>query len=158
MNKNKYLYNAPSTAGKTDVSSAASAVNLKPGGRDARAPGQYVQRLITAVLALACFSVPLTLAQSSKASQRERAGATVFGEHCSVCHGVRLLKQDAAYDLRAVIADMSEEQFLRGAKTRRGAMPSFAGQLSDEQLADVYAYVKRGHSPDLDDVRMESNH
>ena len=37
-------------------------------------------------------------------------------------------------------------------------MPSFARQLKDEQLADVYAYVKRGHTPDLDDVRMESNH
>lgn len=106
----------------------------------------------------AFMAPPSSQAQSGKASARERAGATVFGEFCSVCHGVRLLKQDAAYDLRAAVAEMNEEQFIRGSKTRRGAMPSFAGQLKDEQLADVYAYVKRGHSPDLDDVRMESNH
>jgi len=119
MNKNRYLRNIPH-------SNAARASLL--------------------ALTLACVAVPLSQAQSGKASARERSGATVFGEHCSVCHGVRLLKQDAAYDLRAVIADMSEEQFLRGAKTRRGAMPSFAGQLKDEQLTDVYAYIRRGQS------------
>jgi mono/diheme cytochrome c family protein len=37
-------------------------------------------------------------------------------------------------------------------------MPSFASLLKDAELANVYAYVKRGHSADLDDVRMESNH
>jgi mono/diheme cytochrome c family protein len=93
-----------------------------------------------------------THAQDNKASPRERAGAVIFGEHCSVCHGVRLMKQDAAYDLAAAAKNMDEERFLRG------AMPSFAGLLKDAELADVYAYVKRGHSADLDDLRMESNH
>ena len=99
-----------------------------------------------------------THAQDNKASPRERAGAVVFGEHCSACHGVRLLKEDAAYDLASAVKNMSEERFIQGAKTRRGAMPSFASVLKDAELADVYAYVKRGHTPDLDDVRMESNH
>ena len=111
-----------------------------------------------ATVMLAGLDPPASQAQSGKASPRERAGAVVFGEYCSVCHGVRLLKQDTAYDLRTAVATMSEEHFIRGAKTTRGAMPSFAGQLKDEQLADVYAYIKRGHTPNLDDVRMESNH
>ena len=35
-----------------------------------------------------------------------------------------------------------------------------AAPLSITQAQDnnIYAYVKRGHSPDLNDVRMESNH
>lgn len=109
-------------------------------------------------LMLGGLAPPVSQAQSGTASPRERAGAVVFGEYCSVCHGVRLLKQDSAHDLRDAVADMPEEHFIRGAKTTRGAMPSFAGQLKDEQLVAVYAYVKRGHTSDLDDVRMESNH
>lgn len=109
-------------------------------------------------MALALLQNPTTPAQVNKASPRERAGAVLFGQHCSACHGVRLLKQDAAHDLAAAVKDMDETQFLRGAKTRRGAMPTFADILNDAQIADIYAYVKRGHTPDLDDVRMQSNH
>jgi mono/diheme cytochrome c family protein len=110
----------------------------------------------TATLAL--LFTATTQPQDNKATPREHAGAVLFGQHCTVCHGVRLLKQDAAYDLVAAVKDMDEERFLRGAKTRRGAMPSFASLQKDTELADVYAYVKRGHTPDLDHVRMESNH
>jgi mono/diheme cytochrome c family protein len=113
---------------------------------------------LASAVALALVNSASTHAQDNKASPRERAGAVVFGEHCSVCHGVRLLKHDAAYDLTKAIGDMSEERFIQSAKTRRGAMPSFASLLKDSELADIYAYVKRGHTPDLDDVRMESNH
>ena len=63
-----------------------------------------------------------------------------------------------AFDLAAAVKEMPEERFIRGAKTARGSMPSFASALKDAELADVYAYVKRGHTPDLDDVPMESNH
>ncbi len=111
-----------------------------------------------ATLTLALVSTPSTHAQDNKASPRERAGAVVFGQHCSTCHGVRLIKQDAAFDLAAAVKEMPEERFIRGAKTARGSMPSFASALKDAELADVYAYVKRGHTPDLDDVPMESNH
>lgn len=111
-----------------------------------------------ATIALALILPTATHAQETKATPRERAGAVIFGEHCSVCHGVRLLKQDAAYDLAAAVNNMTEEQFLRGTKTRRGAMPTFAQILKDTEISDLYAYVKRGHSADLDDVRMESNH
>ena len=113
---------------------------------------------VASTLALALINPASTQAQDNKASPRERAGAVLFGEHCSPCHGVRLLKEDAAYDLATAVKNLTEEQFIQGAKTARGSMPSFARQLKDTELADVYAYVKRGHSPDLNDVRMESNH
>jgi mono/diheme cytochrome c family protein len=109
-------------------------------------------------LALAAINPPHTQAQDNKAPPRVRAGAVVFGAHCSTCHGVRLMKEDAAYDLVAAVKTLSEEQFIRGAKTARGSMPSFASLLKDAELTDVYAYIKRGHTRDLDDVRMEGNH
>ncbi len=111
-------------------------------------------------VALTLFVMPAgsAQAQDNKASPRERAGAVVFGAHCSACHGVRLLKEDAAYDLVAAVKNLSEPLFIQRSKIARGAMPAFGGVLKDVELADVYAYVKRGHTPDLNDVRMEGNH
>ncbi len=106
-------------------------------------------------LLLACPTV-IALAQDI-ASPRERAGAVTYGERCSVCHGARLAKADAAYDLTQA-AGLSESDFVRASKTARGAMPSFATLLSDTQLGEVWAYVRRGHTRDLDNVPMESGH
>ena len=119
-----------------------------------------MRRLKQRVVLLLIFAVPLSItqAQDNKASTRERAGAVVFGLHCSTCHGVRLMKEDAAFDLVTYIKGVDEERFVRAAKTARGSMPSFGNTLTDQDIKDVYAYVKRGHSPDLNDVRMESNH
>lgn len=105
----------------------------------------------------AAFAVVIAFAQDI-ASPRERAGAVTYGERCSVCHGVRLTKADAAYDLATPAARMSESEFAHASKTTRGAMPSFATLLSDAQLAEVGSYVRRGHSRDLDNVPMESGH
>ena len=113
---------------------------------------------LMAATALVIVSPGAIRAQDNKASARERAGAVTFGLHCSTCHGVRLIKADAAYDLRSNIQDTDEARFIHGAKTARGSMPTFATLLSDRELGDIFAYVKRGHTPDLDDVPMESNH
>ena len=99
-----------------------------------------------------------TTQAQDKASAVVRAGAEVFGLHCSTCHGVRLMKEDAAFDLVAYVKTADEERFVRASKSARGSMPSFASTLTDQELKNVYAYVKRGHTPDLNDVRMESNH
>ena len=113
---------------------------------------------LLAALTLAGLA-PITLnAQNDKASARERAGAVAFGAHCSTCHGVRLMKADTAYDLVEFVKTADEARFIRGSKTARGSMPSFASMLSDREISDIYAYVKRGHTSDLNDVPMESNH
>ncbi len=114
-------------------------------------------RWYAAALLPAAFPVVIAFAQDI-ASPRERAGAITYGERCSVCHGVRLAKTDAAYDLAAYAAGSSESDFVRASKTARGAMPSFATLLSDAQLADVWAYVRRGHTRDLDNIPMASGH
>lgn len=114
-------------------------------------------RHLGTALLLACPAL-ITHAQTQDiASPRERAGAIIFGERCSVCHGARLAKADASYDLTHA-ASWSESDFVRASKTARGSMPSFATLLSDAQLADVWAYVRRGHTRDLDNVPMESGH
>jgi mono/diheme cytochrome c family protein len=118
---------------------------------------QPTTALIIALTFAAWAPAPLK-AQNDKASARERAGAVAFGAHCSTCHGVRLMKADSAYDLVEFIKTADEERFIRGSKTARGSMPTFANVLSDREISDIYAYVKRGHTPDLNDVPMESNH
>lgn len=112
----------------------------------------------TFTLLLVCAQMAPTHAQEAKSSTDVRAGATHYGVHCSTCHGVRLLKQDAAFDLVAWAKNADKERFVRSAKTARGSMPSFASQLSDKELELIWLYVSRGHTRDLDDVPMESNH
>jgi mono/diheme cytochrome c family protein len=109
-------------------------------------------------LALAAIAPATLQAQNDKASARERAGAVAYGAHCSACHGVRLIRADSSFDLSEFAKAADEARFIRGSKTARGSMPSFAGVLSDQDLSDIYAYVKRGHSADLNDVPMDSSH
>ena len=112
-----------------------------------------------ATLACAAATLPVGHAQNSgNATPRERAGAVAYGQHCSACHGVRLMKSGDAHDITGFAAAVDEERFARTAKIARGAMPSFARTLTDQTLGDIHIYVKRGHTPDLDDVPMESNH
>jgi mono/diheme cytochrome c family protein len=115
-------------------------------------------KTLTAAALLACSPQWTAHAQETKSPPEARAGAMHYGIHCSVCHGVRLMKDDAAHDLATWARGANKEQFVRGAKTARGAMPSFASQLSDAELERIWLYVSRGHTRDLDDVPMESNH
>jgi mono/diheme cytochrome c family protein len=65
------------------------------------------------------------------------AGAEVFGSSCAGCHGAdggggsgpNLQGEDEAEDVAEMVL------------TGDGSMPAFDGELSDQEIADVVAYV-----------------
>ena len=69
------------------------------------------------------------------------AGATVFDENCSTCHGATGHGGNGGPDLRtqplAKSQSGSEEQVTNGG----AGMPAFKGQLSEEEIKNVSAYV-----------------
>jgi mono/diheme cytochrome c family protein len=78
---------------------------------------------------------------ATAAAPNAEAGAEVFSEECSVCHGASGHGGNGGPDLttmpKAKEQKGAEEQVTNGG----GGMPAFSGQLSEEEIANVAAYV-----------------
>ena len=78
---------------------------------------------------------------ATAAAPNAEAGAEVFSEECSVCHGATGHGGNGGPDLRTMPKAKeqkgAEEQVANGG----GGMPAFSGQLSEEEIANVAAYV-----------------
>jgi alcohol dehydrogenase (cytochrome c) len=81
---------------------------------------------------------------SAGGAPNAEAGKEVFAEQCSVCHGADGLGGNGGPDLttmpKAKEQKGAEEQVTNGG----GGMPAFKGQLSEEEIANVSAYVVEG--------------
>jgi cytochrome c len=78
-------------------------------------------------------------------------GYQLYNSYCYRCHGTDATGGQLAPDLRhSLVAGMKQAQFLSVAMTGRKeqGMPSWAGFLSEQDVIDVYKYVK-GRSLDL---------
>ena len=79
--------------------------------------------------------------ETAAAGPDAAAGKEVFSEQCSVCHGADGLGGNGGPDLttmpKAKEQAGAEEQVTNGG----GGMPAFAGTLSEEEIANVAAYV-----------------
>jgi alcohol dehydrogenase (cytochrome c) len=79
--------------------------------------------------------------EEAAAGPNAEAGKEVFAEQCSVCHGADGLGGNGGPDLttmpKAKEQKGAEEQVTNGG----GGMPAFKGQLSEEEIANVAAYV-----------------
>ena len=84
-------------------------------------------------------------------------GAAVFARACATCHGPRG-RPDAGMVARLGVRDLTAPEFRARAtralvmqQVRKGSdnklMPSFAGTLSERQMAAVAAYVAAGLQP-----------
>jgi quinohemoprotein ethanol dehydrogenase len=74
-----------------------------------------------------------------------QAGAVLFGERCTACHGPGAQAAGMAPDLRASAVVVSTEQFTRlvrgGTRAARG-MPAYA-DISDQELAAIQHFIRR---------------
>jgi cytochrome c len=78
-------------------------------------------------------------------------GYQLYNSYCYRCHGTDATGGQLAPDLRhSLVAGMKQVQFLSVAMTGRKeqGMPSWAGFLNEQDVIDVYKYVK-GRSLDL---------
>jgi alcohol dehydrogenase (cytochrome c) len=69
------------------------------------------------------------------------AGASVFAQNCATCHGVSGTGGNGGPDLTAISSAKNLDTVLSQVRNGGGGMPPFSGTLSDQQIADVAAYV-----------------
>jgi mono/diheme cytochrome c family protein len=69
------------------------------------------------------------------------AGREVYAENCAQCHGERLMATGAAPDLKQLRADQ-RERFDTIVRDGKGQMPAWGGMITDEQIDQVWAYVR----------------
>lgn len=92
---------------------------------------------ISASLLFVLLSVPVALAQDDAA----KAGAEVYETNCSPCHGERLTNSGGMPDLRRLKVE-DKEKFLTTVNEGRGQMPPWGGILSDEEISQIWAYIR----------------
>lgn len=69
------------------------------------------------------------------------AGAVVFSENCSVCHGATGHGGNGGPDLTTMPLAQTEEGAIQQVTNGGGGMPPFGGVLSEEEIENVAAYV-----------------
>ena len=69
------------------------------------------------------------------------AGAAVFSENCSTCHGATGHGGNGGPDLTTMPLAQSEEGAIQQVTNGGGGMPAFKGVLSEEEIENVAAYV-----------------
>ena len=83
-----------------------------------------------------------------KLGPAEYEGWRQYSANCARCHGQDVAGNPVAADLRKSAAPggpvAEEAAFVQVVKEGRpkGGMPGFAKQLTDEQITEIYAYVK----------------
>jgi mono/diheme cytochrome c family protein len=68
-------------------------------------------------------------------------GEALYDEHCAQCHGEKLRSSGAIPDLR-LLKPEDRPRFLQTVNDGRGQMPSWRGQLSDEEIDAIWAYIR----------------
>lgn len=97
--------------------------------------------------ALAVGAAALAFPASARAQERSAAheGWRQYMVHCARCHGDDAIGGIMAPDLRASVArGVVDEQSFRDVMLegrREKGMPGFKGQLTEEQVGSIYAYV-----------------
>jgi mono/diheme cytochrome c family protein len=69
------------------------------------------------------------------------AGEEVFAENCSTCHGATGHGGNGGPDLRTMPKAKTEAGAIEQVTDGGGGMPAFKGSLSEEEIANVAAYV-----------------
>ena len=91
-------------------------------------------------LALCALAGCIGRAMAQDEAQIEQ-GEALYDEHCSECHGEKLRSSGAIPDLR-LLKPEDRPRFLQTVNDGRGQMPSWQGQLSDEDIDAIWAYIR----------------
>jgi quinohemoprotein ethanol dehydrogenase len=69
------------------------------------------------------------------------AGGEVFANNCSICHGAKGTGGNGGPDLRTMPLAQTEAGAIEQVTNGGGGMPAFKGQLSEEEISNVAAFV-----------------
>jgi mono/diheme cytochrome c family protein len=115
-------------------------------------PMSQAERDTSVMLAGALFALPLFTAVGCGPSTSDIAavtaltgdathGKTVYEANCQGCHGADGASGTAKHDIAGHAAS-DLEGAVRGVLAGKESMPSFQGLLSNQDIADVMAYLK----------------
>jgi mono/diheme cytochrome c family protein len=76
-----------------------------------------------------------------RSQSADDAGRDVYAQHCATCHGERLNATGAAPDLKLLRADQ-KTHFDEIVRNGKGQMPAWEGMISDEEISQIWAYVR----------------
>ena len=85
-----------------------------------------------------------SLAAAQPAAQDKEliaAGAELYQDKCSECHGERLVNPGSSFDLKKLHAD-ERPRFDASVTNGKGQMPAWGGVLSAEQFDQLWAYIR----------------
>lgn len=84
-----------------------------------------------------------TSAAIAAGNPRAEAGAAVYEQRCSPCHGIGLNNTSGgwSFDLRKLRPD-EHARFVESVTTGKDNMPSWYGILSDEEIEAIWAYIR----------------
>ncbi|MFL6797249.1 MAG: c-type cytochrome [Xanthobacteraceae bacterium] len=87
--------------------------------------------------------VPSALAQAPGVQDKAKiaAGEEVYNTYCAVCHGDRLVSTGQFPNLRRLTPD-DRAKFESTVRDGRNQMPPWKGVISDEQIDQIWAYVR----------------
>jgi mono/diheme cytochrome c family protein len=113
--------------------------------------GNYGEHLImksaTRIFAMLCCFVWCLAGAPSPASASEgslaRAGAEIYAQRCSGCHGEDLHNVSGgwSFDLRRLRPD-EHDRFVDSVTSGKDNMPSWYGILKSEEIEAIWAYIR----------------
>jgi mono/diheme cytochrome c family protein len=93
-------------------------------------------------VAVAVVLIAFPVATSAADDAAVRKGAKIYENNCSTCHGDDLQNNSGiAFDLRRLHAD-EHARFVNSVLHGKNVMPSWEGNLSDDQIESLWAYIR----------------
>ena len=104
---------------------------------------KHVSLAAAAVLSAAVLS-PAFAQDSSFTPEQIAAGAKIYAENCSVCHGPNMVEPGGGFfDLRT-FPPAQRARFMNSVSNGKNSMPPWKSVLSQEQIGNLFAYVVAG--------------
>ena len=95
-------------------------------------------RFVVLAILLAVIGSASARAQNGSAER----GARTYDKYCATCHGDDLMNNSGiAFDLRRLKPD-EFPRFVGSVMQGKRAMPAWAGVLDEDQLEDLWAYIR----------------
>jgi mono/diheme cytochrome c family protein len=85
-----------------------------------------------------------TTTETTTTTDEASAGRAVFVSSCGSCHTLSDAGTSGAVGPNLDGTSLTQEQIALQVRNGGGAMPAFEGQLSDEEIDEVSAYVAQG--------------
>lgn len=102
---------------------------------------------LAAGIALLALAAPVPgQGPGSFPAARVKAGADIYSQTCSPCHGPRMQEPQVPMDLRK-FPSAEKGRFVESVTKGKNQMPPFGGLFKAEEIEALWAYVMAGERP-----------